>query len=133
MKLLIGSDEKKLDSKIAKRFGDAAFYLVYDTTDKSYNASKNTQEDEDHSNLAQYIEKGVEVFIVGNVGPHAFEAINTSTTKVYLARKMTVQEAIDNFNEDNLQLLTEPTVKNSIGHGHQHGHGQGGHGRNRGN
>ncbi len=116
MLIAIGSDKNNLESKVAKRFGHAAFYIIYNTEDKSFEAMQNNDEDHSHDELAQLVDKGVEIFIVGNIGPHAFELLAESGTEVYLARRMTVKEAIDKYNKGELEKLSEPTVKKSINH-----------------
>lgn len=128
MLILLGSDGNNLESPIAKRFGHANYFLLYNTETKSFEAFENIDAGHNHENLQQFLDKGVEVFIVGNIGPHAFDIINTSKSKVYLGRTMTVQEAINKFLKGELKLLTEPTAKKSISHGkdeehhHQHQH-----------
>lgn len=117
MILLIGADGNNLESSIAKRFGHAGYYLMYNTETKNFEAFENRDEGHNHNNLLDFLDKGVEAFIVGNVGPHAFEIIFTPKSKVYLARKMSIQEAIDKFVKGELKQLTEPTAKKSTGHG----------------
>jgi len=127
MKIVIGADDKILESKVAKRFGHANYFILYDTDTKNYEAFENIDEGHNHENLQNFLDKGVEVFIVGNIGPHAFEVINTPKSKVYLARKMSVQEAIDKFIKGEFQHLTEPTAKKSIGYDHYKNHTGPGH------
>ena len=86
MLLLIGSDGNKLESPIAKRFGHAEYLIQYNTETKSFEAFTNNGEEHNHDNLQDYLDKGVEIFVVGNIGPHAFEIINTPKSKIYLAR-----------------------------------------------
>jgi predicted Fe-Mo cluster-binding NifX family protein len=127
MLILIGSDGNKLDSPIAKRFGHAEYLIQYNTDTKSFEAFTNNDEGHNHDNLQGFLDNGVEIFIVGNIGPHAFDLINTPKSKVYLARKMSVQESIDKFLKNELKQLTEPTAKQSIGHSHDdedHHHGK---------
>ena len=125
MLILIGSDGNSLESPIAKRFGHAEYLIEYNTNTKLFEAVVNNKEGHNHDNLQAFLDNGVEVFIVGNIGPHAFELINTPKSKVYLARKMSVQDAIDKFLNNELKQLSESTVKQSIGHGpddeHHHG------------
>lgn len=121
MKIGIGSDGNSLESPIAKRFGHAKYYLIYDSENKSIEAVKNENhhpsgENHNHNNLYSLTDKGVAVFIVGNIGPHAFAALKERNAEIYLARKMTVAEAIDKFKTGELQKLNEPTAKKSIGH-----------------
>ncbi len=120
MLVVIGSDGNTLESKVAKRFGHANYFIQYDTNTKNYEAFENSTEGHNHENLRVFLDRGVEVFIVGNIGPHAFEMINTPKSKVYLARKMSVSEAIEKLQKNNLEHLTEPTVKHSINQRHEH-------------
>ena len=116
MKVFIGTDTADLSSRIAKRFGHAKYYLIYNTESKDYQASLNKEHDEKHSILTEMISKGVEAFILGNIGPHAFSILNGDGIKVYLARKITAEEALNKLANDELELLTEPTIKKSMHH-----------------
>ena len=116
MKIFIGTDTPDLNSKIAKRFGHANYYLIYTTEDKNAEFIQNAEHDENHSILYSAIDKGVDTFIVGNIGPHAFGILNKNKVKIYLARKTTIAEAIKKLLNNNLELLTEPTVKKSMHH-----------------
>ena len=127
MLILLGSDGNNLESSIAKRFGHANYYILFNSESQSFNALENNDEEHNHDNLRSFLDKGVEIFIVGNIGPYAFEIINTPKSKVYLARKMLVKEAIEKFTKGELLQLSEPTVKRSIEHGqhsHRHRHGK---------
>jgi predicted Fe-Mo cluster-binding NifX family protein len=121
MLILLGSDGNNLESLVAKRFGHANYYILFNSESQSFNAFENNDEGHNHDNLRNFLDKGVEVFIVGNIGPYAFEIINTPKSKVYLARKMLVREAIKKFIKGELLQLSEPTAKRSIDHGH-HSH-----------
>lgn len=119
MKICIGSDGSDLNSKMAKRFGHANYYLIYDSLQKIIvNASINVHDEEkhDHKNLLDLIDVGAEIFIVGNIGPHAFEILKSGGVKLFLARNITVSAAIEKYLNGELEELVEPTVKKSIGH-----------------
>jgi predicted Fe-Mo cluster-binding NifX family protein len=126
MLILIGSDGKDLNSPVSMRFGHSNYFLIYNTETKSLEIFENVGHSEKHEELGELIAKGVEAVIVGNIGPHAFESVNTPHSKVYLARKMSVNEAIEKLLKGELQQLNEPTAKKSIGHGregkHHHRH-----------
>jgi len=117
MFILLGSDGNKLESMIAKRFGHANFYILFDTETNNFQAVENCNR-HNHDDLQIFLNKGIEAFIVGNIGPQAFKVINTPESKVYLARKMSVKEAVDKLIKGELIHLTEPTAKQSIEHGH---------------
>ena len=120
MLIAAGSDGNSLKNKMAKRFGHAGYYIIYDTESQKFEAIKNSIDDHTHSILYELLEKGVNVFIVGNIGPHAFEILNDNKAGIYLARKMTVQEAIQKLSDEKLERLKHPTVKRSINGGHQY-------------
>lgn len=120
MKIALGCDGNTLDSPIAKRFGHAEYYILYDVENGSFDAVKNSHDDEgehhSHDNLLTLVDDGAEAFVVGNIGPHAWGTLKQRNVDIYLARKMTAKEAIDKFNKGELEKLTEPTAKKSIGH-----------------
>ena len=118
MKITFGSDGNNLESKISKRFGHAKYYLVYDTESENYEVVENVEENHTHGVLYDLIEKGTEVFMVGNIGPHAFEIAKTDSTKIFLSRNKTIQEALQLYFSGELKELIEPTVKKSINHSH---------------
>ena len=121
MLILIGSDGNSLDGPIAKRFGHANYFILFNTEKKSFEAIENIDEGHNHDNLRVFLDKGVEAFIVGNIGPYAFEIINTQVSKVYLGRKMLIRKAIEKYIKGELKQLSEPTVKRSLEQGH-HSH-----------
>jgi len=114
MKILLSTDGKTLESKIAKRFGHANYYLIYDHKSKEIEARVNHGHDDNHSSLIDLANEGVENFIVGNIGPNAFRVLNDKNTKVFLARKFGAKEALEKFFNDELEELTNPTLKRSI-------------------
>jgi predicted Fe-Mo cluster-binding NifX family protein len=131
MLILLGSDGNNIESSISKRFGHAPYFLIYNTINKNIEAFENIDEGHNHDNLNNFLKNGVEAFIVGNIGPHAFDIINKPNIKIYHANKLTVKEAIEKFENSELKQLTEPTAKKSIGHSdhehHNHEHHDRGH------
>lgn len=127
MKILIGSNGNNLESTISKRFGHAEYFIVYDTQNDSYITYENDDEQHNHDNLNYFLhEIGVKNFIVGNIGPHAFEKINNPDTRIFVARNMTIIEAVNKFKSNELKQITEPTMKHSVNdhdhHHHDHDH-----------
>lgn len=49
MEILLAADGDNLESKIDKRFGEANYYLIYDTDSKTVEARVNKGHDDDHS------------------------------------------------------------------------------------
>jgi len=114
MKILLATDGKTLESKIAKRFGHANYYLIFNNESKELEARINHGHDDDHSSLADLANEGVTNFVVGNIGPNAFKVLHDKNTKVYLARKYKAKEALEKFFKNELYELTNSTLKRSI-------------------
>jgi len=136
MKIMFATDENIMDSKIAKRFGHAAFYVIYNTEDSSIDARVNKGHDDNHSSLVDLMNEGVTDFVIGNIGPQAFEVLKNGNAKIYLARKFNANEALEKVLDKTLNELEKPTLKRSIephdhdhehGHNHDHDHGDGHH------
>jgi predicted Fe-Mo cluster-binding NifX family protein len=114
MKILLATDDNSLKSYIAKRFGHANYYLIYDSELKESDVRINTGHDKDHSVLADLTDEGISNFIVGNIGPNAFKILNDKNARVYLARKYTAREALHKFFNNELEELLKPTLKRTI-------------------
>jgi len=123
MKIMFATDEKELGSNIAKRFGHAAYYIIYDSEKKLADARINNGHDDNHSSLVDLMNEGITHFVIGNIGPQAFNVLKKGDSHIYLARKMTAQVALDKMMNNSLEELDEPTLKRSIeDHEHSDGH-----------
>ncbi len=114
MKLLLTTDGETLESKIAKRFGEAKYYIIYDTETKEIDAKINEGHDDNHSSLIKLAREGVTTFIVGNCGPNAFKVLKKHSARLFLARMMIAKDALEKFNNNELNELLEPTLKKTI-------------------
>jgi len=114
MKILFAADDDNLKGKIAKRFGHAKYYLIYDTETEELDRRKNLGHDDEHSGLIDLVNEGVKYFIVGNIGPNAFKVLDDRNAKIFLARKLIVDEALNKFLNNELEQLEKPTLKKSI-------------------
>jgi predicted Fe-Mo cluster-binding NifX family protein len=122
---LIAADGTTLDSAVAKRFGHASYYLYVDASTGQIQVIENTDHDHDdhneesHDIIPQMVQQGADVFITGNIGPHAFDLVKSLNRQVAVARKMSVAEALENLQDGELEFLHAPTVKQSF-HNHRH-------------
>jgi predicted Fe-Mo cluster-binding NifX family protein len=120
MKVLIAANGPTLDSPVAKRFGHAPYYLYVDSETEQAQAINNTDpHDETHAIIPQLVGQGAEVFVTGNIGPHAFKLIRSLNRQVALARKMSAGQALDKLQRGELEILSASTLKRSI---HEHDH-----------
>ena len=114
MKILLATDGETLESKIAKRFGEAPYYLIYNSENKEIEARVNPGHDDNHSGLIDLINEGVLHYIIGNTGPNAFNVLDDRNSKLYLARGSVAKDALDAFLNNKLERLTKATLKRPI-------------------
>jgi predicted Fe-Mo cluster-binding NifX family protein len=120
MKILIATGGTTLDSAVAKRFGHAPYYLYVDADTGQVQVIENTDhDDETHAIISEMAQQGVETFISGNIGPHAFQLARSLNRQVALARRMSAAEALEKLQKGELEILQAPTVKQSF-HDHRH-------------
>jgi predicted Fe-Mo cluster-binding NifX family protein len=121
VKVVIAANGPTLDSPVAKRFGHAPYYVFWDSELGQSQAIDNVQpHDETHAIIARMASQGVEVFVTGNIGPHAFKLTRSLGCRVALARRMSAGAALDRLLKDELQILSEPTLKRSVHEHDQH-------------
>ncbi len=121
MKVLIATRENNLDSPVSKRFGHAPYYLIVDPDTMQVNVvdNRNPDEEHDHAIIPQAAKAGVKVFITGNIGPQAYQLVESLNLQVALARKMSGKDALEKLRRGELKILAAPTLKHSI-HDHKH-------------
>jgi len=120
MKVLIAANGPEFDSKVAKRFGHAPYYLCVDSeTGQTQVIDNRDRHDETHAIIPEMVGQGVEIFITGNIGPNAFRLAQSLNRPVALARKMSAGQALDKLQSGELELLSAPTLKRSV-HNHAH-------------
>ena len=59
MKILLAAEAENLESKIAKRFGEAPYYLIYNSETKKTEARVNPGHDDNHSALIDLVKEGI--------------------------------------------------------------------------
>lgn len=107
MKIAFTSTGPYLSSPIDPRFGRAVGFLTLDTetgetvytaNDQNLNAAQGAG-----IQAAQNVAAtGAEAIITGHCGPKAFRILSASNIAVYNTEAATVQEALDQFNADQL-------------------------------
>lgn len=89
MKVFLNASSKSLNSIIDSSFSRSNYFLLYETDNDEYEFFNNIHQDLQSSvgmavaNLA--IEKGAEVVIAVNPGPHAFKTLKENNIAVYHA------------------------------------------------
>ncbi len=114
MKILLATEGNTLKSKIAKRFGEAPYYLIYNVQDKTFEARVNPGHDDGHTALIDLLNENIKVFILGNTGPNAFNVLKDGGARMFLARNILATDAIDKYLNYELKELTKATLKKPI-------------------
>jgi len=116
VKVAISSQGKTLASEVDPRFGRAPYFIVADMENGDYSCHDNKQ----NVNAAQgagiqtarnVIELGVDAVITGNVGPKAFAALHAGRVAMYAGVKGSVQVALDQLRNGQLQPVSRPNVE----------------------
>lgn len=116
MKVVITSYGSDCSDKIDPRFGRAAYFMVYDNQDNTWECVSNQQNLDAAKGAgiqaAENIRKlGADILITGNVGPKAFKVLNANSVKVYSASELAIGEAYEAFKNGNLAEFTNANVE----------------------
>lgn len=130
-KYLVASSGDTLDSKVSGRFGHSGYFLIIDPQTMEFEAFKGVGKDEDQ-NIGKFITPAVKKVIVGNIGPTSYSEVLSYGCKMYLCHNMFVNEAVRKVKNDEVPVLKEPTIKESIHSARKAGDGFGGQGEGRG-
>jgi predicted Fe-Mo cluster-binding NifX family protein len=130
-KYLVASSGDTLNSKVSGRFGHSGYFMIIDPQNMEFEAFTGVSKDEDQ-NIGKFITPAVKKVIVGNIGPSSYSEVLSYGCKVYLCRNMSVNEAVRKVKNDEVPVLKEPTIKESIHSARKAGDGYSGQGEGRG-
>lgn len=115
MKIALTATGETLDAGIDPRFGRAAGFIIYDTSDKSFIYMGNPVKLESVQGAGiqtakNIIDSGAKKVITGNVGPKAFTTLNTAGIEIYTGASGTVKEALKALEDGNLEKTESANV-----------------------
>ncbi len=118
MKTLITVTKPDIEAILDPRFGRAAFFLIVETEDLSWEAKPNPALDASGGagiKAAQFVvDAGCEAVVSGDCGPNAFDVLDAAGIPMYLfGSAQTVQEVIEGLKTGTLEKLAAPS---STGH-----------------
>lgn len=118
MKIAVSSQGPELSSMVDPRFGRAAYFIVYDTDDKSFKSLDNSRNVAAAQGAgiqaAQLVaQQAVDVIVSGNMGPKAFEVLQAAGIRMVSYENGTVADAIELVDKGELQTLN---AANARGH-----------------
>jgi len=107
MKVAITSQGKALDAPVDPRFGRAAYILIVDMDDDTFEVLDNSENVNAFKGAgiqaaASVADKCVDVLLTGYCGPKAFQTLEAAGIKVANDASGTVQEALEDFKKGNL-------------------------------
>jgi len=113
MRVAVSALDGDIHSKVDERFGRAVHFIVHDTQTRATEVIDNTKNRNalQGSGIASaelIAGAGATAVITGHLGPKAFAALNIAGIKGYSGVGMTVHDALEAFESDALEQLTEP-------------------------
>ncbi|MGQ9623146.1 MAG: NifB/NifX family molybdenum-iron cluster-binding protein [Candidatus Caldatribacteriaceae bacterium] len=115
MKVCITATASSLDAQVDSRFGRCSYFLIVDPETMQFEAISNEAISAMGGagiQAAQAIaSKGVEVLIIGNVGPNALQALQAAGIKIVTGISGTVREAIEKYRKGEIEALEAAAVE----------------------
>jgi predicted Fe-Mo cluster-binding NifX family protein len=120
MKIAVASSGKWLDCAVDEHTGRAAFFIVYDTDQETFEAVENWDSREcihwAGPRTAEALARvDADALVVRRIGPSAFRKLTDAGIDVYFVDAVTAVDAIRRFREGTLPRAEAP---NCPGHGH---------------
>ena len=115
MKIIITSESPGPGSRVDPRFGRAKHFVLVDTeigeTSSHDNAQNLNASQGAGIQAAQTVARlGAEAVLTGHVGPKAFTTLHAANIAVYTGASGTVNEAIEQYRNNQLPLATKANV-----------------------
>lgn len=111
MKVSLSSSGKDLNDNLDLRFGRSPYFIIYDLDTDEYQSIDNKGEKSSGgagiAAAQQIIDESVEVLITSNVGPNAYELLNSSDIKMYKGKSIPCKLLIQEYKEGKLKEIKE--------------------------
>ena len=115
MKICITSTGTDPKSHIDMKFGRCACFIFHDTQNEDIEAIENPALKAMHGAGIQssqlLVDRKTDILLTGNLGPNASSVLSNAGIKVFAVKDGTVEQAIADFKEGNLDIISGPTVK----------------------
>lgn len=119
MKICITSQGNTLESQVDPRFGRCAYFIIADPDTMDFEAIDNASAGSAGGagiQSGQLIsEKGVKVILTGNVGPNAFQTLNTAKIDIITGISGLVKDVINKYKNGELKSIGKSTVGSHFG------------------
>jgi predicted Fe-Mo cluster-binding NifX family protein len=116
MKIAVTAAGPNPDSPLDVRFGRAAWFVVYDTETKTYNAVENKQnmalpQGAGIQSAALVVNSECRVLISAHCGPKAFDVLKKGGVQIFLAADGTVKQCLEKHDKGFLKELKSADVE----------------------
>jgi predicted Fe-Mo cluster-binding NifX family protein len=119
MKICISSRGDTLDAQIDPRFGRCQYFIIVDTDTLKYEAVTNPNIDAMGGAGIQsgqlIASKNVKAVLTGNVGPNAFQTLQTVGIEVITGISGSVKEAIEKYKKGDFRVAQGPSTASHSG------------------
>ena len=119
MKICITSQGDTLQSQVDPRFGRCAYFIIHDTDTRKIEVIKNNNVQNMGGVGVQsgrlVVDKGVNILLTGNVGPNAYQTLQTGEVEVITGVSGTVEEVLDKYQKGELKAAEESNVESHFG------------------
>ena len=121
MRIAISSTGKNLESQTDPRFGRCKYFVVVDTETEKFEVLPNENADRMGGagiKAAQLVaDLELHSVLTGNIGPNAFEVLNTAGIQVMTGVTGTIADAIETYKQGQLERAKAHTVESHSGMG----------------
>ena len=121
MEVAISVQGNDLTATVDPRMGRARQFMIVETESLAYEVLENPQLGASGGagiQTAQLLaSKGVQAVIMGNCRPNAFTTLQAANIQVYIGASGTAQQAIERYQQGQLQLASQPNVGGHFGQG----------------
>jgi len=119
MKIAISAQGEGLQAAVDPRFGRCQQFVLVDSDTLQWETLANTNVAASGGagiQTAQLLaSKGVQVILTGNCGPNAFTTLQAANLQVYIGASGTVGQALEQYQQGQLQLAAQPNVSGHFG------------------
>lgn len=108
MKIIIQSEGNTKEAKVDSRFGRCAYFMIYDTESKEYNANENTFTNGGSAGVkaGTFVIENGDALIGVNIGPNAFQTLNAGNIKIFSGiPDLSIEENINKYLKNELEEL----------------------------
>jgi len=121
MKIALSATAPGLDAEVDPRFGRCQYFIIVDPQSMEFEALDNSNALASGGagiSTAQMIAgKGVEVVLMGNCGPNAYQTLSAAGVQVITGVSGRIKDAIEAFKAGKFQSSSQPNVGNHYGMG----------------